>query len=98
VRRQRPADLGGWAVPDPFLKGGTHGISDTVLAKLVAQIRALEHEIAARTEQFWCPIKHSRSIPAPHSRYHRFVDFGDAEGYRQRQDSLRATAGKGGED
>ncbi len=69
-----------------------------MLAKLVAQIRALEHEIAARTEQFWCPIKHSRSIPAPHSRYHRFVDFGDAEGYRQRQDSLRATAGKGGED
>jgi hypothetical protein len=39
-------------------------------------------EVAARTEQYWCPIKHSRRITAPHGRYHRFFDYGDGAGYR----------------
>ena len=46
---------------------------------LIAYIR----EVAARTEQYWCPIKHARAIPAPHSHYHTFFDYGDAEGYRR---------------
>lgn len=46
-------------------------------------------EIAAITEQYWCPIKHARDIPAPHGRYASFVDFGDAEGYRRRLTTLR---------
>ena len=46
-------------------------------------------EIAARTEQYWCPIKHSRPVASPHSRYAHFVDYGDAKGYRQRQNDLR---------
>jgi hypothetical protein len=46
---------------------------------LIAYVR----EVAARTEQYWCPIKHARPIPAPHSRYHTFFDYGDAEGYRR---------------
>jgi len=29
-------------------------------------------EIAARTEQYWCPIKHARRIKAAHGRYPRF--------------------------
>jgi hypothetical protein len=37
-------------------------------------------EVAARTEQYWCPIKHARAIPAPHQRYHVFLDYGDAHG------------------
>ena len=49
-------------------------------------------EIAARTEEYWCPIKHSRPIAKPHSRYVHFVDYGDAEGYRQRQEELRKHA------
>lgn len=40
-------------------------------------------EVAALTEQYWCPIKHARNMPAPHSQYASFVDFGDAEGYRR---------------
>lgn len=52
-------------------------------------VLALAREIAARTEEYWCPIKHARPIAAPHSRYVHFVDYGDAEGYRQRQQSLR---------
>jgi len=43
---------------------------------------AYVQEVAARTEQYWCPIKHARPIPAPHGHYHRFFDYGDAASYR----------------
>ncbi len=46
-------------------------------------------EIAARTEQYWCPIKHARRIKQAHSRYPRFFDYGDAEAYRQGLNRLR---------
>jgi hypothetical protein len=44
---------------------------------------AYVREVAARTEQYWCPIKHARPIRAAHGRYHSFFDYGDAERYRQ---------------
>lgn len=40
-------------------------------------------EVAARTEQYWCPIKHARPIASPHERYHRFFEYGDAASYHQ---------------
>jgi hypothetical protein len=40
-------------------------------------------EIGSRTEQFWCPIKHARKVIGAHPRYRRFVEFGDAESYRE---------------
>jgi hypothetical protein len=40
-------------------------------------------EVAARTEQYWCPIKHARRIRGPHQRYRRFLDYGDANAYRR---------------
>jgi hypothetical protein len=46
-------------------------------------------EIAGRTEQHWCPIKHAFRIPAPHSRYEQFADYGDAAGYRRELESMR---------
>jgi hypothetical protein len=46
-------------------------------------------EIAGRTEQYWCPIKHARKIKALHSRYKNFFDFGDAEGYRAKIEEVR---------
>jgi hypothetical protein len=52
---------------------------------LIAYVR----EVAARTEQYWCPIKHARAIPVPHSRYHLFIDYGDAERYRSDLAPLR---------
>ena len=39
-------------------------------------------EVAARTEQYWCPIRHARSIRPTHSRYRHFFAYGDAESYR----------------
>ena len=50
---------------------------------------AYVREIAARTEQYWCPIRHARRIPAPHTRYRSFVDYGDAQGYHRRLILLR---------
>lgn len=38
-------------------------------------------EVAARTEQYWCPIKHARRVRDVHSRYAKFTDYGDAEAY-----------------
>ncbi len=46
-------------------------------------------EVVARTEQYWCPIKHAQRVLQPHSRYSRFVAFGDAEAYRRERDKLR---------
>lgn len=46
-------------------------------------------EVLGRTEQYWCPIKHSRRIHQAHANYRDFVDFGDAEAYRRELQSLR---------
>lgn len=50
-------------------------------------------EVAGRTEQFWCPIKHALRIKSMHSRYKNFFDFGDAEHYRQRVEEVRRKFG-----
>jgi len=46
-------------------------------------------EVAARTEQYWCPIRHARSLPSRHDRYRFFFDYGDAESYRNRLAQVR---------
>lgn len=46
-------------------------------------------EIGARTEQYWCPIKHAKRGGAIHSRYRYFFDYGDGEGYRQKLAEVR---------
>jgi hypothetical protein len=43
---------------------------------------AYTREVAARTEQYWCPIKHAHAIKGPHAHYHEFARYGDANGYR----------------
>jgi hypothetical protein len=51
---------------------------------------AYAREIAARTEQYWCPIKHARRLQGSHSRYRDFVQFGDAEAYTKGLESFRS--------
>ena len=46
-------------------------------------------EIAARTEQHWCPIKHAIRLRAPHSRYPHFFDYGDAQRYGRQIETVR---------
>jgi hypothetical protein len=50
---------------------------------------AYVQEIVARTEQYWCPIKHARRVLGSHAHYPGFVDFGDAEAYRRELAELR---------
>jgi hypothetical protein len=52
-------------------------------------VAAYTREVAARTEQYWCPIKHARRLKAAHERYPNFFDYGDAEAYRQGLERLR---------
>jgi hypothetical protein len=51
-------------------------------------------EILARTEQYFCPIKHARKILSTHSRYNRFMDYGDAADYEARLEEFRVALGK----
>ncbi len=50
---------------------------------------AYVQEIAARTEQHWCPIKHARKIKTIHSRYTKFFEYGDGENYRKHVEKIR---------
>ena len=50
---------------------------------------AFVREIAGRTEQYWCPIRHAKRVRAPHPHYREFVDYGDAVGYHRRLNELR---------
>ncbi len=50
---------------------------------------AFVREIASRTEQYWCPIKHALRTTDPHRRYLGFLEYGDADGYRTRLEELR---------
>lgn len=50
---------------------------------------AVLREVAARTEPYGCPIKHSRRLLAPHDAYPRFFEFGDGRAYREGLDQLQ---------
>ncbi|MCS7470881.1 hypothetical protein NZK35_29860 [Stieleria sp. ICT_E10.1] len=52
-------------------------------------VLAYAREIASRTEQYWCPIKHARRAKGCHTRQCLFCQFGDAEGYRRELDRIR---------
>jgi len=47
-------------------------------------------EMAGRTEKHWCPIRHAVQGKSRHSQVHTFLEYGDAEGYRERLAEIRA--------
>jgi len=51
---------------------------------------AYAREIAARTEQYFCPIKHAFRCSGAHLHYDEFFDFGDAQAYKEDLAKLRA--------
>ncbi len=53
---------------------------------LIAYVR----EVAARTEQYWCPIRHGRRVRGLHDRHTGFAPYGDGAAYREALPSLRA--------
>ena len=46
-------------------------------------------EIAGRTEQHFCPVRHALRVKSAHSRYQHFFDYGDATHYRERIEEVR---------
>ena len=51
-------------------------------------------EITARTEQYFCPIKHARKALGTHARYAHFLGFGEAENYHARLEGFRVELGE----
>ena len=51
-------------------------------------------EVAGRTEQFWCPIKHARKVKGVHEHYYDFIEYGDSdafpEKFKEQRDKCRA--------
>lgn len=51
-------------------------------------------EIVARTEQYFCPIKHARKILGTHARYARFLEYGEADNYEAKLEEYRQSLAK----
>ena len=51
-------------------------------------------EIIARTEQYFCPIKHARKILGTHKRYAQFLEYGAAENYQAKLEAFRRDLSK----
>ena len=47
-------------------------------------------EITARTEQYFCPIKHAHKVLGTHARYARFLYYGDPADYHVKLEQFRA--------
>lgn len=50
-------------------------------------------EVAARTEKYWCAIKHARQPASVHRHYGKFTDYGDGEEYKKRLEKLKKQNG-----
>ena len=51
-------------------------------------------EILARTEEYFCPIKHAHKILGTHKHYNRFLAYGDAADYEAKLEEYRIGLGK----
>lgn len=57
-------------------------------------IISFAREVAARTEQYFCPIKHARKMLGTHERYAKFLDYGEADNFHARLEKFRAKLAK----
>ena len=51
-------------------------------------------EITARTEQYFCPIKHARKMLNANARYEHFLDYGEADNFHDKLEEFRAVLAK----
>jgi hypothetical protein len=58
-------------------------------------LMAYASEIFARTEQYFCPIKHAQKLFGKHARYQYFVDYGDAEELHKKMEEIRVALIRG---
>jgi hypothetical protein len=51
-------------------------------------------EILARTEEYFCPIKHAHKVLGTHARYRHFLSYGDATDFAAKLEAYRVGLGK----
>lgn len=99
IGRVRRAD---YVVIDRHLLGYLNALEklNCVYCGYANGVIAYAREVASRTEQYFCPIKHAVAAAGAHGRTARFVAYGDAEGFRREAGALRRalceSCGKGG--
>lgn len=52
-------------------------------------VLAFASEIAARTEEYFCPIKHAQKALGCHLNHERFLEYGDAQDYASKLERIR---------
>ena len=57
-------------------------------------LMAYVSEIVARTEEYFCPIKHAKKVFGKHSHYVRFLPYGEAEDYEAKLEKIRVSMGE----
>lgn len=55
---------------------------------------AYASEILARTEQYFCPIKHARKMLGTHARYAQFLGYGEAGDFHGKLEEFRSALAK----
>ncbi len=55
---------------------------------------AYASEILARTEQYFCPIKHAHKMLGAHARYAHFLGYGEAENFHDKLEEFRSELAK----
>jgi len=58
-------------------------------------VMAYTSEIIARTELYWCPIKHARKKLGAHRHYRKFLDFGEHKAFQEKTKNLRTDLSNG---
>ena len=56
-------------------------------------LMAYATEILARTEEYFCPIKHAHKVLGTHARYKNFLNYGDADDYEAQLEAYRVALG-----
>lgn len=64
--------------------------ANCVYCSYVSGLIAYVQEVSARTEQYWCPIRHGRRVRGRHERHAGFAPYGDGAAYREVLPTLRA--------
>ena len=63
---------------------------DCLYCSYAVGLLAYALEITARTEQYFCPIKHARKMLNAHARYDRFLGYGEADDFHTKLEEYRA--------
>lgn len=62
---------------------------DCMYCSYTVGLFAYATEITARTEQYFCPIKHARKVLGAHQRYARFLNYGEADNLQEKIKEFR---------